>query len=125
LHLARIDGDAILGENVTTKGYFLKPKFALAKLGIKTMLSKFLQHNMDVVSMIIPSLRIDKNVINKDNHKDIKLLHEDTIHQVHEIRRCIGEAKGHDGVLIETISSRESRFWNIFLTNLNLMITQS
>jgi hypothetical protein len=124
LHLARIDGNAILGENMTKKRYFLEPKFALAKLGIEMMLPKLLQYNMDVTSMIFSSLRIDKNIINEDNHKDIKFLHEDTIHQVHKIRRCIGEAKGHDGEFIETISSRESHFWNIFFVNLNLMITQ-
>jgi hypothetical protein len=77
-----------------------------------------------MASMIFSSLQIDKNIINEDNHKDIKFLHEDTIHQIHEVSLCIGEAEGHDGEFIETISSREGRFWNIFFVNLNLMITQ-
>jgi hypothetical protein len=42
LHFARIDGNAILRENMTKKGYFFKPKLTLAKLGIKTMLPKLL-----------------------------------------------------------------------------------
>ena len=78
---------------------------------------------MNVTSMIFLCLGINENVIDKDDHKDIKFLHEDAIHQIHEISRRIGEAERHDSEFIETISSRESRFRNIFFPDLDLMIT--
>ena len=89
---------------MTRKRYFFKPKLTFAKFGIKTMLPKFLEDNMDVTSMIFLGLGINENIINKDDHKDIKFLHEDAIHQIHEISRCIGEAEGHDSEFIKTIS---------------------
>jgi len=73
--------------------------------------------------MIFFGLGINKNIIDKDDHKDIKFLHEDAIHQIHEISQCIGEAERHNSELIKTISSRESHFWNIFFPELDLMIT--
>ena len=87
------------------------------------MFSKFFKDNMDVTSMIFLGFGIDENIINKDDHKDIKFLQEDAIHQIHEISRSIGEAEGHDSEFIETISSRECCFWNIFFSDLDLMIT--
>src|SRR6185295_3547159 len=108
---------------MTKKRYIFKPKLTFAKLGIKTMLSKLLEDNMNMTSMIFLGLGIDKNIINEDNHKDIKFFHEDAIHQIHEVSRCIGEAEGHDSEFIETISSRKSCFWNIFFPDLDLMIT--
>ena len=80
LHLARIHSNTILGEDMTKKRYFFKPKLTFAKLGIKTMLSKFLKDNMNMTSMIFLGLGINENIINEDDHKDIKFLHEDAIH---------------------------------------------
>ena len=74
LHLTRIHSNTILGEDMTKKRYFLKSKFIFAKFGIKTMLSKFLKDNMNVTSMIFFGLGINKNIIDKDDHKDIKFL---------------------------------------------------
>ena len=76
-----------------------------------------------MTSMILLGLGINENVIDKDDHKDIKFLHEDAIHQIHEISRCIGEAEGNDSEFIKTISSRESRFRNVFCSDLDLMIS--
>jgi hypothetical protein len=40
------------------------------------------------------------------------------------VRRGIGQAEGHNKILIETVSYGESSFWNIFWANFNLMITR-
>src|SRR6185503_8847716 len=93
LHLTRIYSNTILGEDMTKKRYFFKPKLTFAKLGIKTMLPKFLKDNLNVTSMIFFGLGINEDIINEDGHKDIKFLHEDAIHQIHEISRCIGETE--------------------------------
>ena len=50
---------------------------------------------------------------------------ENRVHESRESRRCIGETKGHDGVLIETVPSCESCLWNIFLSDLDLMVAHS
>ena len=68
------------------------------------MFSKFLKDDMNVTSMIFLGLGINENIVDKDDHKDIKFLHEDAIHQIHEISQRIGEAEGHNSELIETIS---------------------
>src|SRR6185436_332653 len=124
LHLTRIYSNTILGEDMTKKRYFFQPKLTFAKLGIKMMLSKLLENDMNMTSMIFFGLGINKNIINENDHKDIKFLHEDAIHQIHEISRCIGEAERHDSEFIKTIFSREGCFWNIFFPDLDLMITQ-
>jgi hypothetical protein len=37
----------------------------------------------------------------------------------------IGQAEGHNKILIETVSHRESSFWNVFRVDFNLMIARS
>jgi len=69
LHLARIHSNTILGEDMTKKRYFFKPKLTLAELGIKTMLSKFLEDDMNMTSMIFFGLGINENIINKESLK--------------------------------------------------------
>ena len=93
LHLTRIYSNTILGEDMTKKRDLFKPKLTFAELGIKTMLSKLLKDNMNMTRMIFLGLGINENIINEDDHKNIKFFHEDAIHQVHEISRCIGEAE--------------------------------
>ena len=71
LHLTRIYSNTILGEDMTKKRDLLKPKLTFAELGIKTMLSKLLEDDMNMTSMIFFGLGINKNIINEDDHKDI------------------------------------------------------
>jgi hypothetical protein len=40
------------------------------------------------------------------------------------VRGGIGQAEGHNKILIETVSYGESSFLNIFRANFNLMITK-
>jgi hypothetical protein len=40
------------------------------------------------------------------------------------MRGGVGQAEGHNKILIETVSCIESSFWNIFRTNFNLMIAR-
>ena len=44
------------------------------------MLSKLLEDDMNMTGMIFLGLGINENIIDKDDHKDIKFLHEDDIH---------------------------------------------
>ena len=80
LHLTKIYSNTILGEDMSEKRYFFKPKLTFAELGIKMMLPKFLEDDMNMTRMIFLGLGINENIIDKDDHKDIKFLHEDAIH---------------------------------------------
>jgi hypothetical protein len=43
--------------------------------------------------MIFWILRVDQYVINKDHNKFVEFLHEDRIHEIHEICWSIGKTK--------------------------------
>ena len=65
---------------------------------------------------------IHKDVINEDNDKLIKVLHEHSIHQIHEIGRGIGQSKGHYSELKQPIPRRKSCLGDVFFANLELMV---
>ncbi|CAA0834151.1 Unknown protein, partial [Striga hermonthica] len=50
--------------------------------------------------VLLLALRVDKNIVNKDNNKLIEVGMENTIHQVHENCWSITEAEWHDNKLV-------------------------
>jgi hypothetical protein len=44
---------------------------------------------MKMFSMIFKIFRIDQNIVDKNHNKFIEFWHEDTVHEIHEICRCI------------------------------------
>jgi hypothetical protein len=50
---------------------------------------------MEVLRMFFEGATIDQNVVYVDDHKVIKPLPEDVIHDSAKCGRCIGELKGH------------------------------
>jgi hypothetical protein len=75
-----------------------------------------------MLGMIFWIFGVDQDVINEDHNKLVEFLHEDRIHEVHEISWSVSETKRHDKILVQTIPGGESCFWNITGPNLNLMI---
>jgi hypothetical protein len=75
-------------------------------------------------SVIFLIFKIHQDVIDKYHHELVQFRHKHRIHQVHEVCGGVGQAEGHNKILIETVSCRESSFWNIFRTNFNLMMTR-
>jgi hypothetical protein len=75
--------------------------------------------------MVFLIFRIYQDVINKYHHKLVQFGHKDQIHQVHEVCEGVGQAEGHNQILIKTVSGRESCFWNIFQIDFNLMVVRS
>jgi hypothetical protein len=65
LYFARINGYAFSGNSVTQKFYTIQLEFTLGKLSIEPMVSKMLENNVPVLSMIFLILGINKDVINK------------------------------------------------------------
>src|SRR6185312_8290771 len=72
-------------------------------------------------------LRLGKgqNIINKDHHEDIQIIHENHVHQVHEESQGISQAKRHDCVLIQPVLAGECRLRNILGMDPQLKITRT
>jgi hypothetical protein len=104
---------------------FTQPELTLALPRIELMIMQSLKHNAKVPFMLLLVLRIDQDVVNEDHDKLVQLCHEYRVHQVHEVSRGISQSERHHQILIETVSSGEGSLWNIFFTDLDLMITQS
>jgi hypothetical protein len=110
---------------MTQKFDDIKPEFTLREFGIQRVISQTLKNNVKMSSMIFRIFRIDQNIIDKNHDEFIEFRHEDRVHKIHEIGRCIGKTKGHNQIFIESISSRENCFWNITWPNLYLMIPRA
>ena len=54
-----------------------------------------------------------QDVINENNDKVIQIFTEDILHQVHEIRRAVGNAETHYQKLVRSPMHSESSFRNI------------
>ena len=85
---------------MTEEWNLVNPELALAELSIQLMLSQSLQHEPQMLFMLFLCLGEDHNIINKDHHEDIQIIHEYHVHQMHEEIRDISQAEGHDRVLI-------------------------
>ena len=73
--------------------------------------------------MLFFGLGVDKDIINEDNHELVEVIHEDLVHEIHEISRGIGQAKGHNGAFKQSVSGGEGGLGNVRLSNLQLVIT--
>jgi hypothetical protein len=104
---------------------FAQPELTLAELRTKLIITQSLKHNAEMILMIFLTLRKDQDVINEDQNKLVQLFHENQVHQVHEVSGGIGQTKRHHQILIETVSGGESSLWNIFFTDLDLMIART
>jgi hypothetical protein len=96
MYLARINGYAFAGNSVAQKFYTIQSELTLGKLSILLMISKMLESNVQVLSMIFLILGINKDVINKNHNELVKFGHEYRIHEIHEVGTSICEPKRHD-----------------------------
>jgi hypothetical protein len=96
LYFARINGYAFTGNSVVQKFYTIQLEFTLGKLSIELMVSKTLENNVHVLSMMFLILGINKDVINKNHNELVKIGHEYRIHKIHEVGRSICEPERHD-----------------------------
>jgi hypothetical protein len=75
--------------------------------------------------MFFHTPQIYKNVINEYHDKLVQLWHEDRVHKVHEVCRCIRQSKSLDKIFKETIYCSESYLGYILDTNLDLMVAEA
>ena len=71
----------------------INPELALAELSIQLMLPQSLQHEPQMLFMLYLCLGEDQNIINENHHKDIQIIHENHVHQVHEKSRGLVKPK--------------------------------
>ncbi len=64
------------------------------------MFSEFIQHQSQVLGMILLVLGKDQNIIKIHQDKMICVRVEDEVHHARECRRRVDEAKRHDNVFI-------------------------
>jgi hypothetical protein len=58
------------------------------------------------------------------HNKLVQLQHKDRVHKVYEVCQHIHQPKGHNKILIDTISCSEVRLGYIFIMNLDLAIAR-
>jgi hypothetical protein len=102
--------------------YFLDPELVLTELGIELVLSQTLKYNSEVFFKFFHTLQMYQNVVNEHHDELVQLRHENSVLEVHEMCWCIGQLKGHDKILIETISCSDGHLGDIFGMNLDLVI---
>ena len=89
------------------------------------MLSEFVQHQSQLLGMILLILGKDQNIIEIHQDEVICVRVEDEVHHARERWRSIDKAERHDSIFIRTKACSECCLWNIFFTNENLMITHT
>lgn len=75
--------------------------------------------------MLFFRLGKDEYVINEDDNKLVQVLHENFVHEVHEVGRGIGQSEGHDPVLVQPITSNKCCFGDVLWSNLQLVVSRS
>ncbi|GKA96618.1 hypothetical protein Tco_0818713 [Tanacetum coccineum] len=93
------------------------------KLSQEDVNQKLLRSQMLFVLLLV--LRIDQNIVNKDNYKFIQIRFAHSVHEVHKHNsRCVGQTKRHDLEFVMSISSSKGSLRDVFFSNLQLVITR-
>jgi hypothetical protein len=121
----RIQGYSLRRYHVTQELNFGQPKLALAEHRIQLMITQSLKYNAEMFFMLFLTLKKDQDAVNEDHDKLVQLFHENRVHQVHEVSGGVGQTKRHHQILVRTVSGGESSLWDIFFTDLDLMIART
>jgi hypothetical protein len=97
-------------------------KLAFLKLGIQPIFSQPLEHLSKVFHMLLHGIAINQNVVYVDDHKVIKPLSKNVIHEGAKCGECISEPKRQHQELVGTIPCVTSSFFFIPLCNSNLVV---
>jgi CDP-glycerol glycerophosphotransferase (TagB/SpsB family) len=89
------------------------------------MITQSLKHNAEMLFMLFLTLRKYQDVIYEDHDKLVQVFHENRVHQVHEVSGGVVQTKRHHQILVKTVSGGESSLWDIFFTDLDLMIART
>ena len=84
IYLSRLDLYTITRDLMIKKYIRSQSKFTFTKFIKKLVILEDLKNYFQMVHMIILIIRVYQCVINKDNHKQIKIASKNSIHKVHE-----------------------------------------
>jgi hypothetical protein len=59
-------------------------------------------------SHVLLLLQEYEDVVNEDYYELVQIFHKHLVHEAHEVGRCFRQSKGHDCVLVQSISCMES-----------------
>src|SRR3954471_24264443 len=107
---------------MSKESHLLEPKLTFAEFGIQLMIVKSLQNCSKMLLMFVLALGVNEYVVNEHHHKFVQEIHKHLVHHMHEESWGVGEAEGHNGILIKTVPSGEHGLRNILLIYLELMI---
>jgi hypothetical protein len=85
---------------MTQEQNFGDSELALAKLGVQLPISQPLKYLPQVFFMLFIILGIYQDIINEHHYELVEVVHEHTVHQVHEVSWRIRQTKRHDHELI-------------------------
>ncbi|KAK4706538.1 hypothetical protein R3W88_033905 [Solanum pinnatisectum] len=75
-----------------------------------------------MICMFFLILRVNEDIINKDNNEQVQILREHFVHQIHESCKSIGLSKRHNYKFIMTILGSEGYLWDVTISDSELMI---
>jgi hypothetical protein len=75
--------------------HFRHPEFTFFELSVYFVFFQPLEHLSEMLHMLLHRVVIDQNVVYVYNHKVIKPLLENVIHESAKCGGCIGESKRH------------------------------
>jgi hypothetical protein len=85
------------------------------------MPSKSIQDHVEMLLMLRLISRVNEYVINEYHHELIQIRPEDTVHQVHESGRGVGQPKRHDQELVVAVPCAKGCLGDVGLPNPQLM----
>ena len=109
---------------MSEESHLLEPNLTFAEFGIQLMIAKPLQNCAKMFLMFVLAFGVNEDVINEHHHKLVQEIHKHLIHHMHEEGRGVGETKGHNYIFVKTVSSGERGLRNIFLLNLEFVISR-
>jgi hypothetical protein len=80
---------------------------------------------MKMLFMLIFTPWVDQYIIDEHCDKLVHILHENLVHQIHKVGRCISQSKWHHCILVQTIHQNKCSLRYVALSNLQLMISRS
>ncbi|CAA0840525.1 Unknown protein, partial [Striga hermonthica] len=125
LDLAGIHLNASRCHNVAKECHTIQPKLALRELSIQLLAAKSLQHNPQMLLVLVDAPRINQYVVDEHDNKLVQERMKNPIHKVHKHGRGIAESEWHDYELIVAITGTKSSLRNIRLPDLQLMIART
>jgi hypothetical protein len=86
---------AFLGDPMSKEIHFRHPKLAFLELNVQLVFLQPLEHLLKIFHMLFQKVVIDQKVVSVYNHKIIKPLLENVVHECAKCGMCIGESKQH------------------------------